>query len=249
MSDAAILDLIDDDHDAPNDNRTDELFARLDAMVARQWQRAGETEFWRHVTANGFTPELYRDLMVQIFHYTRFNSLNQAQSVMRVRPEQRALLRFAYRHADEELGHETMVVHDLRAVGLIDDTDDITTHPRVPATDALINYLAGLSCTDGAVARLGYSYWAEDVYTFIAPLLRVAQTSLQLTERHMTFFVAHSAIDAGHSAEVRRIIAKVAITPEERDAVYRVAETTLWLTTQIMAQAFDQWRDRSDGDG
>lgn len=246
MSDVAIHELIDDDPCEPADPGAAELFSRLDAMIAAQWGRAAATPFWHHVSQHGFAPQLYADLMVQIFHYTRFNSLNQAQSVLRLRPEQRALLRFAYRHADEELGHEMMVVHDLRAAGLLGRDEDLSRRPRLPATDALVNYLAGLACTDGAVARLGYSYWAEDAYQFLAPLLGAAQTSLGLTTRQMTFFVSHSDIDAGHSAEVRRIMAKVATSPEDRDAVYRVAETTLWLTTQIMSQAFDAWRAGTD---
>lgn len=58
----------------------------------------------------------------------------------------------------------------------------------------------------------------------------------------MTFFVAHSGIDAEHSAEVRRVITKVATTPEAEDAIFRVAETTLWLTVQLMEQTFRAWQ-------
>jgi hypothetical protein len=246
---AAALDLIDEDLDhldftcAP-----EQLFERLDEMIACTWRRMQHGAFWQHVMTEGFDRDLYRDLMVQVFHYTRFNSLNQALAVTRTMPEQRALLRFVYRHADEELGHEMMVVHDLRSIGAIDPDDDLTAFPKVPATDALVNYLIGVACAEGAVARLGYSYWAEDVYPYIAPLLGVARGSLELTDRQMTFFVAHSDIDAGHSAEVRRVIAKVATTPQDHDAIYRVAETTLWLTTQLMEQTFERWSSRRDGD-
>ena len=53
--------------------------------------------------------ELYRLTMVQIFHYTRHNSINQAVAAFRAEPEQLSLLRFVYGHAREELGHEKMV--------------------------------------------------------------------------------------------------------------------------------------------
>jgi hypothetical protein len=221
------------------------LFEQLDLMIERRWSEAANSDLWRHVAAHGFDPELYRTLMVQVFHYTRFNSVNQAFCAVRTTPEERALLRFVYRHADEELGHEQMVVHDLRAIQLIDRDEDLATFPRLPATDALIGYLAGVAMTEGAVARLGYSYWAEDVYRHLAPLLGAAVRSLGLTERQMTFFTAHSSIDAGHSAEVRRVIAKAAATPAQQNAVYRVADTTLWLTMQLMEQAFASWRSRA----
>jgi hypothetical protein len=221
------------------------LFARIDQMVTNTWQGVGQSEFWRHVMTHGLDAALYRDLMVQVFHYTRFNSINQALTVLKSVPEDRGVLRFVYRHADEELGHEMMVVHDLKAVGLIQRDDDLVTFPRVPATDALINYLAGLAWTEGPVARLGYSYWAEDVYEHLAPLLLAARSSLGLTDRQMTFFVAHSDIDSEHAAEVRRAITKFASTSEQTESIYRVAETTLWLTTEIMRQTFECWKAKA----
>lgn len=236
-------------NDAPLDDATGRLFAQLDAMIDRRWDQAAGSNLALHVATHGFDCDLYRDLMVQVFHYTRFNSVNQAFCSVRATPEQRALLRFMYRHADEELGHEQMVVHDLRSVGLIsrrDDLADLAAFPRLPATEALIGYVAGVAMTEGAVARLGYSYWAEDVYAHLAPLLGAAVSSLGLTERQMTFFTAHSDIDAGHSAEVRRIIAKVATTAADREAIYRVADTTLWLTHQLMDQAFAAWHATHD---
>jgi hypothetical protein len=226
----------------PTTTVTGELFRRLDEMVAETWARQSDSPLFRHVAANGVEAGLYRDLMIQVFHYTRFNSYNQALAVAPCSPEQRALLRFAYRHADDELGHEQMVVHDLRATGLIAPDDDLMAHPKVPACDALINYLLGVAFNGGALPRLGYSYWAEDAYQYIAPLLIGARRSLDLTDRQMTFFVAHSDIDAEHSAEVKRIIAKVVRTEAEADAVLAVATTSLWLTTQLLDQTFAAWQ-------
>lgn len=224
-----------------------QLFERLDSMIAAQWEHARTTDFWQHMLTVGFDRRLYKELMTQLFHYTRFNSINQAMTVMNVSPHQRALLRFVYHHADEELGHEYMIVHDLKALGLIGDEHELESAPRVRAIDALVNYTKGLAITEGPIPRLGYSYWAEDVYGHIAPMLDAMRQSLQLTDRQMTFFVAHSEIDAGHSAEVRRIIAKTVSSEEHCSAIYRVAETTLWLTIEMLEQVFENWQadDRS----
>lgn len=53
------------------------LFDRLDRMIARTWDQVATGDFWRQATTSGLDRALYRDLMVQVFHYTRFNSLNQ----------------------------------------------------------------------------------------------------------------------------------------------------------------------------
>jgi hypothetical protein len=223
-----------------------DLFARLDAHIDAMWQVAKQSDMWRYVTRHGMPADLYRDLMVQVYHYTRYNSLNQAMTVFGVSPEERPLLRFIYRHADGELGHEQMVVHDLRSAGLLSRQVDVDDLPRLPATEALIGYLAGLSLRPeaGAVARLGYSYWAESVYEHIAPVLGAARSSLALTDRQMTFFVAHSSIDAGHAHEVEQVVTRVVHTPRQAAAVFETAHTTLWLTLEILDQAFHAWSER-----
>ena len=174
--------------------------------------------------------------MIQIFHYTRHNSVNQAAAAFRADPDDLPLLRFIYGHAKEELGHERLALHDLRSQGLVaEDGSDID--PPLPATDALINYLYGVVLRDGPVPRLGYSYWAESVYPHIAPLLRAARSSLGLADRDMTFFVAHAEIDTGHAEQVRAAIRRAATTPARADAIHRVAVTSLWLTIELLEQA------------
>jgi hypothetical protein len=226
------------------------LFRRLDARIDAMWRQAKHSDMWRHVTDHGMPADLYRDLMVQVYHYTRHNSLNQAMTVIGISPEERPLLRFVYRHADGELGHEQMVLHDLRAAGLLGRDIDIDRLPRLPATEALIGYLAGLSLRAGAgaVARLGYSYWAESVYEHIAPVLGAARASLALNDRQMTFFVAHSSIDEAHAHEVQQVMTKVVRTAQQADAIFDTAQTTLWLTLEILNQAFHTWSERHAGD-
>jgi pyrroloquinoline quinone (PQQ) biosynthesis protein C len=130
-----------------------------------------------------------------------------------------------------------MLVHDLKSIGLLADGDAID--PPLPATDALINYLYGVALRDGPIARLGYSYWAESAYEHIGPLLVAIRKSLSLTDRNMTFFAAHSAIDVKHAEEVRKTIGEAVVSPDEADAVVRVATTTLWLTMELLDQALD----------
>lgn len=218
----------------------DDLFARLDATVARQWEQARGGPFWRHVSEHGFDAALYGTVMEQIYHYTRHNSINQAVAALRADPDRLGLLRFVYSHAGEELGHERMVLHDLRAVGLLGSDEEVSTTP-LPATEALIDYLYGVALRQGPVPRLGYSYWAESVYEHIAPLLASARTSLGLADADMSFFVAHAEIDTKHAEEVAHAIRKAVRTREEADAVLRVAAASLWLTIAILDQSYQAW--------
>jgi len=212
------------------------LFIRLDRSITELWAEARTGKFWGHVVSRGFDPGLYRLAMAQIFHYTRHNSINQAVSALRAEPGELALLRFVYGHAKEEVGHERLILSDLRSIGLLAG-DEITDMP-LPATDALINYLYGVALREGPVPRLGYSYWAESVYRQIGPLLLAARDSLALTYPNMSFFAAHAEIDARHAEQVRSAICRAVTTSERAEAIHRVAVTSLWLTIQILEQTF-----------
>ena len=91
------------------------------------------------------------------------------------------------------------------------------------------------------IPRLGYSFWAEDSYEHLAPLLDACQTKLKLTEQQLTFFIAHAVIDEKHAEDVNNAIDRWVITDEEKESVKQVAKTTLFLTGEILEAAAEQY--------
>ncbi len=106
--------------------------------------------------------------------------------------------------------------------------------PPLPATEALNGYLYNLSIRGGIIPRLGYSYWAEDSYEHVFPLLDACKDVLKLKDDQLTFFIAHAVIDEKHAEDVNRAIDKWVVTDEEKEAVKLAAKTTLFLTGQIL---------------
>jgi len=216
------------------------IFKSLDAIVADGWKAIREGGYWQFCMNNKIPVELYSLVMLQIYHYTRFNSINQAAAAYSAKPEQAILLRFVYKHAAEELGHENMVIRDLESVNAM--PAEIPA-PLAP-TQALIGYLNDVSLRVGPIARLGYSYWAEDSYDVIQPMLDKFRLDLGLKDENMTFFVAHSTIDAKHSQEVHDAIEKTAHSNEDRRAMIEVARVTLYLTGQLLEESFREYARR-----
>jgi hypothetical protein len=204
----------------------------LRQAVDAQWGDIKRGEFWRLVQQRPVRKELYRDMMREVFHYSRHNSINQAVAAFVPAPE--GLLKFVYRHAAEELGHEKMVIHDLRSIGMWSD-EDADASP-LPATEALIGYLYYVGLRYGPVARLGYSFWAEGAHSHIREVLAKVCTDLQFTSRNITFFGAHAEADQEHIQQVEEAIARYAVTPHDQALVQRVATTTLSLTGQLLDQ-------------
>lgn len=204
----------------------------LREAVDAEWAQIKQGEFWRRVMNEPVSRPLYKDLMLQVYHYSRHNSMNQAVAAFVPAPE--GLLKFVYRHAAEELGHEKMVTHDLKSIDLFSEDDLL--EPPLPATEALIGYLYYVALRYGPVARLGYSFWAEGVYGHIqAPFQKISQ-DLKLTSKNVTFFGSHALADAEHIRQVEEAIERFATTPQEMAMVEKVARTTLSLTGQLLEQ-------------
>ena len=204
----------------------------LQQVVDAEWASIKQGVFWQTVMNEPVSRPLYRDLMLQIYHYSRHNSMNQAVAAFVPAPE--GLLKFVYRHAAEELGHERMVTHDLRSIDLLDEADLLKA--PLPATEALIGYLYYVALRYGAVARLGYSFWAESVYGHIqGPFAKISR-DLQLTSKNLTFFGSHAEADADHSQQVEDAIVRFAVTEQDQAQVMKVARTTLSLTGQLLDQ-------------
>lgn len=209
---------------------TIDVIKELDKAVAEEWSKIKKGEFFS-LASKGLSKELYISAMEQIYHYTLHNSINQATSAFMTPAEDTSLLKFAYKHALEETGHEKMVLKDLRSIGV--HFDPQISKP-LPATEALVGYLYYVSLKQGAGPRLGYSYWAEDSYAHIEPILEACRKDLGLKDNDMTFFVAHSAIDSKHSEEVKAIVKDWCDDNVKLAKVLSVARTSLYLTGEVI---------------
>src|SRR5207245_7805232 len=139
--------------------------------------------FWRYFMENGIDWQLAAMTLYEMFHVVRFNSINQAVAAYATPPDRMQLLRYCYRHALEELGHEKMIVKDANAVEIDDHVAGFTEglSDPLPATRAFIAYLFHTALKEGAIARLGYSYWAENSYTHLNDLIQRGKNDLEAT--------------------------------------------------------------------
>jgi len=212
----------------------------LKDVCDHEWTKIKAGQFYRMVTNSDpdLQKQLYIRAMIEVFHYTKNNAINQAAATFNEDHKRMGLLRFAMTHALEELGHENMVLNDLSAIGV--DRSVFERQP-LPATEALNGYLYSLSIRGGLVPRLGYSFWAEDSYEHLAPLMDVCKNRLKLTDKQLTFFVAHSVIDVRHAKDVNEAIERWVETDEDKMAVRQVARTTLYLTGQILESVANEF--------
>ena len=225
---------------------------KLDEKVAAVWASIlDNSRFVKLVREGQCDKQLYAMYMLETFHYTKHNARNQAivgalmpESGDRARSAQ--YQKFCFEHAMEETGHELMALHDVLSLGLA--KEDVRPGRPLPATEVLIAYLYWISAQGNPVQRLGYSFWAENCYTYINPIIEQIRSTLGLKASQMTFFIAHSAIDKDHAEEVQKMLVDHCRTDQDWEDVETVMETSLRLTGNLLEDVYWEYRRLSAGE-
>jgi thiaminase len=219
-------------------------FATLDTKLGKAWDELlHNSRFIAGIYAGDFDARLFGIYMLETYHYTAHNARNQAIAGARAFDRSPHYLKFCFEHAQEETGHEFMALHDLGTLGF--DKDTFPIPEPLPATEVLIAYLYWISEHGNTVQRLGYSYWAENCYGYIAPIVQQVQSHLGLKNSQLTFFTAHATIDTVHAREVLEVVDSHCATEADWQAVERVMLTSLRLMGDVLEavwQAFQELR-------
>jgi len=157
----------------------------LDERIEKSWADILEnSRLVKAIREGGVSRALYAIYMIETFHYTAHNARNQGLVGVR-HADNPVYAKFCFEHAAQEVGHEKMALHDVMSLGLKHEVFDIPS--ALPETEVLIAYLYWISFTGNPLQRLGYSYWAENAYQFITPLINRLSETLELKPAQLTF--------------------------------------------------------------
>lgn len=213
---------------------------KLKARLEQEMEDLQQSPNLFKVLEEGFADKrLYAIYLTETYHYTFHNSRNQALVAARKGPLNINYMKYCLKHAYEEAGHEMMAFHDLKNLGFDTKVDDLPT--PLNTTNALIAYLYYVSEYGNPVARLGYSFWAERSYEYIAPLLNLLSEGLNIEKKSMTFFNEHSEIDEQHAIDVENAIQKYAKIPQDWEDIENCMVNSLLLTTRMMDEVLDEF--------
>jgi thiaminase len=216
-------------------------YQNLETLVSNKWKEIfARSPFIKNIQAGEFDKYLYQMYMIETYHYTAHNARNQALVGVFGKNMPVNYQKFVFHHACEETGHELMAFHDVNST--MQKPLDIQKLP-VPlvGTEAVVGYLYWISLSGNLLARLGYSFWAENCYQYINPLVGKMKEKLELKNSQLTFFVAHSDIDDEHAKEVKEMIEKYATTQEDWNAITDVAVKSLELTGRMLDDVWSEY--------
>lgn len=217
----------------------EKFFTTTDTNLEKSWEQLlAKSRLTKAILSGEATKTLYAIYMLETFHYTAHNARNQALVGERDASNP-VYTKFCFDHAAEEVGHEQMALHDLKKMGFEGVEQNI---PRpLPQTETLIAYIYWVSATGNPLQRLGYSYWAENCYRYINPVIDKLRITLSLTPGQLTFFIAHSDIDSKHFEEIKTVIERTCKSQKDLDDITAVASVTLDLTGKMLDGVFDEY--------
>lgn len=221
-------------------------FETLERSSAAVWSEIlGTSRLVETINAGSITRELFALYMLETYQYTRHNARNQALVGVRTFELPAKYIGYCFKHAKEETGHEQMALNDVLALGF--KLPEVDSLKPLPATETLIAYLYWISLQGNPIQRLGYSYWAENCYRYVNPIIGNIQRSLALKDNQLTFFIAHSHIDDKHAKEVAHMIAEYCRSEDDFQDILRVMETSLRLTGRILENVYDEYERALQG--
>ncbi|MGI0119998.1 iron-containing redox enzyme family protein [Zooshikella sp. RANM57] len=212
----------------------------LNEKLAQVWDEIlSASKLVQAINEKRIDQRLFALYMLETYHYTRHNARNQALVGVRSFQAAPSYIKFCFDHAAEETGHELMALHDVKSMGLNIEENDLPS--PLPATEVLIGYLYWISMQGNPLQRLGYSFWAENCYQYINPIIHSLQEQLGLKSSQLTFFIAHSTIDEKHAEEVNNMIITHCKSEDDLKDVEKVMETSLRLTGQLLNAVYDAY--------
>ncbi len=219
---------------------------RLKRARDAAWAEILRDADWPSFILSGqFDRRLYGIFLLETYHYVSHNPRHQALVATSARTVPFRYLKFCYQHAEEETGHEMMALHDLQAMGAV--LPERLPLPA-PATETFIAYLYWISSNGNPLRRLGYSFWAEDSYGYIGPLVGAIRDVLGLRDQQMTFIVSHATIDEEHARTIEEMISSLCTTREDWESVETIMQTTLRLQSDMLSSVVRSYLELRDGD-
>ncbi|MFW9082166.1 iron-containing redox enzyme family protein [Pseudomonas sp. P2757] len=217
----------------------EQQLSRLDDRIDKIWADIlDNSQLVKVIREGNVSKALYAIYMIETFHYTAHNARNQGLVGVR-HADNPVYAKFCFEHAAQEVGHERMALHDVMSLGLKNQVFDMPS--ALPATNVLIAYLYWISFTGNPLQRLGYSYWAENAYQFIMPIINQLSETLALKPAQLTFFIAHSDIDIEHFNEIKLMLQRTCKNQADWDAIASVMETSLRLTGNMLEAVYEQY--------
>ncbi len=223
---------------------TTETFARLHQAFDGVMADFSQAPVMRQLLAGDLSVKHYKQILRQIYHYTRDNPQIQALAAVHFRGTDRDAVRMFFRHASSEIGHDQMALNDLASLG--EDISSIPIEYPLPETAAFNAFVFHLIQHGNPVGYLGYLYFLEFLPTSSGATYMDILERAGIPRSAMTFLAEHTTVDVHHNRLMEQYAERLIRDQDDFDAVIYTMRATARLYAVMLRAAIEQADHPSD---
>lgn len=209
---------------------------KLAAIRSGTLSQVLRTSIAARILSGDASREQYGSYLLNVYHYAQHSPRVIALAGARCATTHPDLAAYLFRHASEELGHETWAREDLRRLGFEErECSDARPSPGCAAMIGLEYFTATVA---NPVGLFGWMYVLESLGDDIAHTVarRVSQAMTGQARDAVYFLRGHGDADHDHAAEItRQIVQHVTADVDRKDVLY-VAELSSRYYVQMLSE-------------
>jgi len=214
------------------------MFDRLRQVFSGVMAEFSDTPAMRRLLSGDITIAHYRQILRQVYHYTRDNPQIQVLAAVYFRGTDRDTVRMFFRHASTEIGHDRMALNDLASLG--EDVSAIPFENPLPETAAFNAFVFHVIQHGNPVGYLGYLYFLEFLPTSTGAAYMDILERAGVPRSAMSFLAEHTSVDVQHNRLMEQYADRLIHTDDDFDAVAYAMRATSRLYASMLLAAIEQ---------
>ena len=184
------------------------------------------TDWQKRLELGDMSIEHYKGFLLETYHQAGTNPQIQTYATMFLQNNPREIIKMFYKHAISEIGHDTLALNDLVALGV--DRNVVLSSSPLPITRALTASVISDIQFKNPVRYLGYLFHLELLPTQNGPKYIDLLYRMGVPQEAVTFLHEHATLDVAHlklmETYVNELVTSKTIFDEVADTMYVTAD-------------------------
>ena len=179
----------------------------------------------------------YKGFLLETYHQAALNPAIQAFCLMHMQEHlQHRTEKMFLKHAISEIGHDTLALNDLVALG--EDKEAIQSSRPLPETMAYSAYIIYKIQFENPLSYLGYLFHLEKLPTQKGPSYMRSLSDMGVPNEAMGFLEEHAAVDIAHLRLMEEYVSALVVNQKSLDVVLCAIKDTCRLHLLMIEAAF-----------
>jgi len=216
------------------------LFNRIQQETQKQQQWLTQLPLIQNALIGNITREKYIAFLGQAYHHVKQTIPLMMACGSQCSLNNRWVQKYMAEYIEEEIGHETWILNDIKAAG--GDADNVRLGQPDAACELMIAYAYDMINRINPLGFFGMIYVLEGTSVALATQAAEAiQTNLQLPKSAFTYLISHGHVDQEHILFLKELLEQVK-NKEDQDLIVHSTKRFFTLYGNIFQDLGQQTR-------